>query len=220
MATLSRLTPVMLLAAASLTGNFLYRSFVHGDDRERLLHVAAGNLEGLPEAIGPWRMQASETLSDDVLRILDCRSYQSRFYISKETGEQVALILLAGSAGPLLAHTPDVCYASSGLAMTDPVGPEVVRGTGAQADTFHRATVLGKSVDQKRSRVYYAWRTFDGRWQAPDHPRLVLGGQPMLYKLQVVGEAGALSDEASVIDPARRFLDDLLPVLDQSLKPN
>jgi hypothetical protein len=117
-----------------------------------------------------------------------------------------------------VAHTPDVCYASSGLAIADTAGPEVVRGTGEKADTFHRATVLEKSVDQRRRTVYYAWRTFDGRWQAPNHPRLVLGGQPMLYKLQLVGETRALSDESSVIDPARRFLNDLLPALDQSLK--
>src|SRR5262249_40568999 len=166
-----------------------------------------------------WTMQPSEPLTDDVLRVLDCRAHQSRFYTDKATGDQVALILLAGSAGPLVAHTPEVCYASSGLAVADAVGSDVIRDTGAHTDTFRRATLISKSVDQKRRTVYYGWRTFGGRWQAPDHPRLTLGGAPMLYKLQLASDAPLQSDGSAESDPARRFLKDLLPALDSTLKP-
>jgi hypothetical protein len=162
-------------------------------------------------------MEKSEPLSENVLQILGCRAHQSRTYVDDLTGEQVALTLLAGAAGPLVAHTPDVCYPSTDFDVAEPVGSEVLRGTGARADTFDRATFRSRSVDARRQRVYYAWRKFDGPWQVPPNPRLALGGQPMLYKLQLAGDAPADPGVSSPSDPARRFLTDLLPVLDEML---
>jgi hypothetical protein len=75
-------------------------------------------------------------------------------------------------------------------------------------------------VAGRQQRVYYAWRRFDGPWQAPDDPRWTLGGQPMLYKLQLACDALPAPGESSDSDAVHRFLTDLLPVLDKVLAAN
>jgi len=208
------LFPVVLLVATSLLGEYLCRTLASSSDADRLLQVAGDNLSRLPETIGTWRMEKSEPLSEDVLQILGCRAQQSRTYADDLTGEQVALTLLAGAAGPLVAHTPDVCYPSTDFEIAEAAASEVIRGSGARADTFDRATFRSRSVDARRQRVYFAWRKFDGPWQVPPNPRMALGGQPMLYKLQLAGDAPSEPGTSPQSDPARRFLSELLPVLD------
>jgi hypothetical protein len=209
--------PLVLLIATSLLGECLCRNLAGGGGSEHLLQLAGDNVSRLPETIGAWRMEKSEPLSDDVLQILGCGAQQSRVYVDDLSGEQVALTLLVGAAGPLVAHTPDVCYPSSNFEITEPAGAEVIRGTGARADTFDRATFRSRSVDARRQRVYYAWRKFDGPWQVPANPRLALGGEPMLYKLQLAIDAAEDAGTSPQSDTARKFLADLLPVLDEIL---
>jgi hypothetical protein len=211
------LLPVVVLVAMSLLGEYLCRTLASGGDSERLLQLGGENVSRLPETIGAWRTQKSEPLSESVMQILGCREQQSRIYADDQTGDQVALTLLVGDAGPLVAHTPDVCYSSTDFEIAEPAGAEMIRGAGARADTFDRATFRSRSVDGRKQRVYYAWRKFDGLWQVPSNPRLALGGQPMLYKLQLAGEAPESSGSSPQTDPARRFLTDLLPALDDLL---
>jgi hypothetical protein len=213
------LLPVVLLVAVSLLGAYLCRTLAGGGDSERLLQLAGENVSRLPETIGAWRMEKSDPLSENVMQILGCRAQQSRVYADDQTGDQVALTLLVGDAGPLVAHTPDVCYSSTDFEIAEPAGAEVIRGSGARADTFDRATFRSRSLDGRKQRVYYAWRKFDGPWQVPPNPRLALGGQPMLYKLQLAGEAQETAGNSPQSDPVRRFLADLLPVLDRTLSP-
>jgi len=211
--------PVSTLIGLSLLGECLCRTLAGGGDSERLLQIAGMNVASLPETIGAWHKLKSDPLSENVMRILGCRAQQSCVYADDLTGDQVALTLLAGSAGPLVAHTPEVCYSSIDVDIAEPAGAIAIRGTGEKADTFDRMIFRSKAVDGRKQQVYYAWRKFDGPWQAPHSPRLALGGQPMLYKLQLAGEAAEKSGDSPESDSVRRLLDDLLPVLDTILKP-
>lgn len=209
--------PVIALAAASLAGDALCRSLARGGDPERLLQMASENLTRLPEQIGPWRSTKAEPLSDDVLQMLDCRAHEARIYVNDETGETVGLMLLAGAAGPLVSHTAEVCYGSAAYEIVEPPASQKIRGSGDEADTVHSVTFRSHSVNGQTQRVYYAWRRFEGPWQAPANPRMALGGQPMLYKLQLAGEAPPEGTASAESDSARRFLVDLLPALDKAL---
>jgi hypothetical protein len=211
------LLALVLLAAASIAGDLVCRSLGHGADREHLFRLATDNVARLPDQIGPWRAEQGEPLSDTVLHLLECRAHESRTYIDDQTGEQVGVLLLAGPSGPLVAHTAEVCYESSSYKLVEPPVSESVRGAGDHADVVHRATFRSNSVAGQKLRVYYAWRPFDGPWQAPDSPRLALGGQPLLYKLQLSGSAPPDGKYSLATDPARRFLLDFLPVLDKTL---
>jgi hypothetical protein len=210
---------LIVLVLVSLLGDRLCRFAVSGGDQERLLGLGGEAVGRLPETFGRWRMLASEPLTPDILAILRCRDHQNRVYANEETGERVSLILLVGMPGPMVAHTPETCYSSAAFDVVEPARPEEIRGTGDNADTFDRVLFRSRSVAAQLQRVYYAWHGPDGRWQAPKNPRFTLGGIPVLYKLQLAASGDADSADFAKgadpkNDPIRRFLDDLLPVLD------
>jgi hypothetical protein len=209
---------IAALVVISLIGDLLCRSLANPVDSDKLMQAAGERISRLPARFGQWRMTRSEPLDEDVIRMLSCRAHENRVYVDDQTGESVSLVLLTGPAGPLVAHTPEVCYSSVDFETVEPAHPETIRGTGDGADIFDQVTFRTQKVGGEKQRVYYGWRKSQGTWLAPKNPRLTLGGQPMLYKLQLAAEApGDSQRDPSASDPARRFLNDLLPVLDTTL---
>jgi hypothetical protein len=208
---------IAALVVVSLLGDFLCRTQARSQDGEKLMKAGVSRVEQLPERIGSWHVASSEPLEENVVRVLRCRAHQNRTYVDDETGEEVSLILLLGSAGPLLAHTPEVCYSSVDYETIEPAHPEIIRGTGDRADIFNQVTVRAQTVTGETQHILYAWRKAQGVWQAPQNPRLTLGGQPMLYKLQLVTMSVSAGPDQPASDPGRRFLGELLPVLEKSL---
>src|SRR5262249_42846243 len=122
-------------------------------------------------------------------------------------------------AGPIVAHTPEACYSSTEFDLEEAPRVETVRTKGDRADMIGRVTFRSKSLNGQKQEVFYAWRKYDGTWEAPQSPRLALGGQPMLYKLQMaIARPPGTADKSYTTETVHRFLDDLLPVLDQILK--
>lgn len=209
---------IVALIFVSLLGDALCRTLASSIDRDKLLQAAGERVNRLPTRIGHWRMTKSEPLDEKVLSVLRCTAHEQRVYTDDQTGETVSLILLAGTAGPLLAHTPEICYSSVDFETLEPPHPETIRGTGDAADIFNEVTFRARTVTGENLRVLYAWRKSQGPWLAPKNPRLALGGQPMLYKLQLAANVPAGSpQDRSASDQARRFLDDLVPFLDDTL---
>lgn len=217
---------LVVLAVVSFVGDRLCRSMASGASQEEQLRVVSAAVAQLPESFGKWRTVESEPLSERTLEMLQCRAHQSRVYVDDETGERVSLILLAGVTGPLVAHTPEICYSSSTFEIVERSRPEEIRGTGDRADTFDRVLFQSKGLAGQNQEVYYAWLPPGGHWQAPKNPRWALVGTPVLYKIQlattVSSERAEPDNSAEDAGPAasagRRFLDDLLPVLDSVLQ--
>jgi hypothetical protein len=212
---------VAALAVVSLLGDFLCTR-ANSVDTEKLMQAGSSCVGQLPDTIGEWHVIKSEPLGDEVLRMLRCRNHENRVYVNDRTGDEVSLVLLVGEAGPLLAHTPEVCYSSAEWDTIEPAHFETIRGTGDTADNFFRVTVSARNLTNDRQRIYYGWRSGTGPWQAPRNPRIKLGGEPMLYKLQLVARNEKERDEGDAVSPdaeaTRSFLEDLLPVLDELLK--
>jgi len=209
---------LVVLTVVSLFGEVICRTLASGGNQERLLQLAGKGVDNLPTNIGPWRMLKSEPMDESALRILKCRAQQSRVYVDEQTGDTVSLVLLAGVAGPIVAHTPESCYSSTDFDIDGSTRSEVVRQKGDQTDTFGHVAFRSKSLTAQRQEVYYAWRRHNGPWEAPQSPRLAMGGQPMLYKLQLAIACPATSSDKSYADDAmHRFLNDLLPALDRIL---
>jgi len=207
------------LVGLSLVGDFLCRTLASPVDREKLLESAAERVSRLPSQIGSWRMKRSAPLPDETLQMLRCRAHENRVYMDDQTGETVSLVLMTGTAGPLVAHTPEVCYSSVDFETIEPAHPEAIRQSGSGSDVFDQVTFRSRNVAADTQRVFYGWRTVSGSWVAPKNPRLSLGGEPLLYKVQLTGEAPPEKlSGASATDPARRFLKELLPALDEILK--
>lgn len=218
---------LLLLALASFAGDRLCRSAAPtAAEQGRLLQLGGAAVHRLPESFGLWRQVSNDPLDADTLAILQCDDHENRVYANSETGERVALTLLVGKAGPMVAHTPEVCYSSAAFDVVETAKPREIRTTGPAPDTFDRIVFRSNSVAGEKQTVYYAWRRAVGAWEAPKDPRLTLGGAPVLYKLQLAstgGDSAAETDSETGTDSengsevCRRFLDDLLPVLDEPL---
>jgi hypothetical protein len=210
--------PLIVLVVTSLVGDALTRSNANVVDRERQLQAANDGLRNLPTTIGPWRSIPGEALSEAALRILQCRAHASLSFINDETGERVSLILMAGAAGPMVAHTPESCYESGSFEMVEAARTESISSAGGRTDTFERVTFRPKSGGPALQRIYHAWCRSRGRWEAPRNPRLSLGGEAMLYKLQLATSVpDKPADDSAGSDACRHFLEVLIPALDHTL---
>src|SRR5258708_39854567 len=117
------------LVAVSSIGEYARRTLNGADDQERLLEIAASGVGELPSRIGRWRMVKVEPLDEAARNILKCRAHESRKYVDEQTGDNIALVLLAGVAGPIVAHTPEACYSSTEYEIDEAAKTVVVRNT-------------------------------------------------------------------------------------------
>jgi hypothetical protein len=213
---------LVVLAIISFVGDSLCRSAASGTNQEEKLRLATAAVTQLPESFGRWRTVESQPLPDRVLQMLQCSTHQSRVYVDEETGDKASLILLVGAAGPLVSHTPEVCYSSAAFDVVQTAKPEEVRGTGDNADAFDRVVFRSRGLGGEIQEVYYAWRSPNGHWEAPRNPRLALAGSPLLYKIQLSttydSKENDASEGSSATTAGRRFLADLLPALDSLLQ--
>jgi len=209
---------LVALVSVSLIGEYARRTLNGADDQERLLDIAATGVGELPTRIGRWRMVNAEPLDEAARNILKCRAHESRNYVDEQTGDNISLVLLAGVAGPIVAHTPEACYSSTEYEIDEAAKTEVVRNAAGRLDNFGRVVFRSNALAGRRMEVFYAWRKHDGPWEAPQSPRLALGGQPMLFKLQLaIASSEDSRDRSYASDAIHRFLTELLPVLDQIL---
>ena len=180
------------------------------------LGSAAKRLAVVPDRVAEWDLQLSEPLDEEVVRMLQCAGHFLRVYNNRRTGDVVSVALLVGPPGPTAAHTPEICYSSRGQTIVEPSVATQSRPASDPDETLWRMTFRATDVEQRMQRVFYGWSGPDGRWRAARDPRFEYGGQPLLYKIQVAGLLREKSDKEGD-DPCRRFLQDFLPVLDQSL---
>lgn len=184
---------------------------------------AVSRLQAVPETVEEWTSETQQ-LSDAELTFGGIDGYIKREYINSQTGARVTVLLVAGDAGPIALHPPTVCFSGRGFhvvghetAWSTPVDesrPEAGRHEFLSADFANPA-----DADPSRIRVYWGW-SVDGRWQAPDHPRMEFAGSPALYKLYV--SERWLPDHSDTADTGtgRLFLESLLPQLTQALSDN
>jgi hypothetical protein len=198
-----------LTILAATAGPAVY--FGHREEvQAEAIEQAAARLGKIPSHFGPWHLRDEEPLRDSTLRMLQCASHVSRTYTNSETGEWVSLVILVGPAGPLVAHTPEICMASREFQPLKPAtaGPL----SDSTKDRFYAASFRETTLDGNKLDVYYAWSRDGQVWEAPDSPRIALGPLPVLYKIQVASAEPFGADDRSGT-AARTFLSDLLPRL-------
>lgn len=173
--------------------------------------LSVENRMTLPVSIGDWDSR-DDPVTAQVLKISQAASIDRRWYTNRVTGATVSVSLIYGDPGPVAVHTPDVCYAGSGLEET---APAVIREIEpSQPDRFLVRRFRKQGPSPMTLSVHYAWNSGD-HWEVHDNPRIHFAGQRALYKLYVncdttmgVGPDGDL--------PALEFLRALLPVLNES----
>jgi hypothetical protein len=200
---------------AAATAALVICGLVHGFWTQRwgaseALEHAVARLEHVPLQAGSWTALNVEA-DPEPFRQARAAGWWMRRYTRQGGKNAVLVILMCGRAGQMSVHTPDVCYRGAGYEMAGTQEQKTLPG-GAQYwfARFRPATPTAPELA-----IGWAWSS-DGRWQAPDAPRLTFGGQPYLYKLYVVREAAASPGADPVI---AAFLQEVLPVFDDTLFP-
>ena len=215
-------TPAMLAGGALVVALTVLSGIVQGWMTNRWgapsqAAEAGAALERLPDRFGKWRVENVQGLSDNVRTMLEAEGYVVRSYRHEPTGAVVSLLLLVGPPGPIGAHTPEICFSGQGYALQRERQPVALIASDKTRHELWLTTFRNSDLRAQSIRIYYGW-TAGGSWTATESPRLTYAGKPYLYKVQVstLVPAGRL---ASPEDPARSFLEDILPIVGPLLLP-
>jgi hypothetical protein len=185
-------------------------------------------LASIPSKFGVWRLvEGGEKKLDDLtMRITGGSDYVMRAYVDDLTGVTLMVLILFGPAEPVLPHTPEVCYPSSGYAKTDfssNASIDYSPGKDSEGQPITKQALFRSSVYQKplgrmvdREVVYHSFR-LDGQWS----PYIGAGKKfprrnPGIFKIQVqrqVVEGESLGKN----DPIEQFLGSLLTEIEKDI---
>ncbi len=181
---------------------------------------AGRRIADFPDRFGPWECQATKPFEPEIVELLECVGHTSRTYRNRETGESVQVALHVGPTGPTSVHTPDVCFPSQNYMQQGERRRVTVGAAMRWGGSFWQSAFRANNLRGETIVALYGWTGGD-RWTAADRPRFQFAGKPLLYKLQVVAAASGIETEKEGgRATCRRFLSDLLPVLDaQVLRP-
>ncbi|MCI0702588.1 MAG: EpsI family protein [Planctomycetia bacterium] len=180
------------------------------------VRVAAAKLDGVPRSFGDWT-GTDVPIEPKVLRIAEAAGHVSRTYTNRKTGAQVSVLLLCGPAGPIAAHTPEVCYAGNGFSMSGNPTRKTVALPNNGSATYWSVLFERQTPPSDPLRVCWMWGV-DGDWQASTNPRGEFALQAALYKLYVVQtERPVDTTRGPAPDPIHDFLVDFLPEVNKAL---
>ncbi len=148
-----------------------------------------------------WRLIERRTFAPAVLELLESNNYLKHVYQHQESLSRVSVAVFIGSAGPMVVHTPDVCYPANDYQTYSTSRTIAFSGVGGARHELRAVTFRSNDVHQRFLRVYYGWASSDGRFRAPEFPRVAFANQRFLYRLQVAvtipdGEEAIESDDA------------------------
>jgi hypothetical protein len=180
---------------------------------DQLLRVAA-ELQQCDLSSEDWRLQKRVAFDGDVLRVLKCNGFINHVYENQETGEVVAIAVMVGPTGPMVAHTPEICYPSGDYVMCEPKSMLNIAGRDDAAHHQLHATMFRcDNVHQNRLRVYYGWSIYapdkngawSTQWKSPQRPRLAYANEPFLFRVQVATVLNPVDADVDE-DAAVRFM--------------
>ena len=199
------------------------------DDERSYVEACPIALDAMPKKMGAWRLveDGDRKLDEDTMRITGGTDHFMRVYADDLTGVTLVVLLLFGPAQPVLPHTPDICYPSSGYANVD--GPsdasvkfrlgQDAQGRPVDGQAQFRTAVYQKSTGRAMSReaVYHSFR-LDGRW-SPDigTGRKIPRRNPGVFKIQIQRQVAA-GETLGKGDPIEQFLAILLAELEKEIK--
>jgi hypothetical protein len=171
----------------------------------------------LPQTLGSWKLLRQESPAASELKILQATDHWQSVYQCQETEHVVVVTLIAGAAGPLASHQPEVCYARHEYCSHSDARIWTVP---ERRDSFRFQTLEPRQTTQSALSIAYAWH--DGNnWTAPHLPRFQLAGHASLQRLQLnMRHPGGLSREAKV--SLQQFVQLILDTADTqpTLQPN
>jgi hypothetical protein len=176
-------------------------------------------LKSIPASLGVWKLTGGgERILDDLtMRITGGTDYILRTYVDEMTGVTLSVLVLFGPAEPVMPHTPEICYPSSGFTPAEDSTDRVIPFDGGMGGRF-RSAVYAKPNGRTtlREEVYYSFR-LEGSW-APDAGagRKFPRRNPGVFKVQVQRRV-AEGERRDRDDPIEHFLSLLIPAIEQGI---
>jgi|HubBroStandDraft_4_1064222.scaffolds.fasta_scaffold436827_1 hypothetical protein len=179
--------------------------------------AAAKSVEAFPTQFGDWKQHGDEEkMPEEAVRELRCAGYVDRHYVNQKLGREVTVLLMVGPAGPLVRHPPEICYgAQANQLLQDPVDVKVATPD-SQNHTFRFLRYKNPGAASGEFSVCYGW-TANGTWDVPEYPRVRFGGEPLLYKLQVL-TTDPVPNDGTLPVAAVQFMNEFLPLLRDRLR--
>lgn len=179
-------------------------------------------LKQVPMDIGDWKGE-DLPIDDQVRKTAGAIGAVSRSYRNARTGDDVKLWLIVGHARDISAHTPDICFPSSGMtpkAAENSLHPFVFPGQ-AEAPFWTNTFIKEDAISGRQLiRVFWAW--FNPKpeggvtWEAPSNPRWSFGNTRALYKMyftSVMRDPAETTEQSACVQFAREFM----PVVNEVL---
>jgi hypothetical protein len=183
----------------------------------RAAEIAAARLAGVPRTIGEWEGEDAE-LDPRVIALAELKGYVQRKYTHRETGSVVSVLLLCGRPGPISVHTPDVCFQGQGYVLTAPPQRRGVEAAGLRTEFWNGRFEHKGALVPESTTVFWSWSA-DGRWQAPDNPRLHFAREGALFKLYVIRSVVQAGDRPVGDPDLDAFMAAFLPAAQAALFP-
>ncbi len=181
------------------------------------LKSLATRFQSVPRQIGDWTA-TSRSLPPREMAIAGAVGEALHVYTNSAANQSISVMLLCGLPGNISAHTPDACYPGAGYSLGESQRYVQSYGDPPRVAEFQTAVATRTGVNPSRLRIYWTWHGSSG-WSAPENPRWAFAAEPMLTKLYVVRQTGAVQDDPSA-DPCAAFLSLLLPEVDRLINPS
>lgn len=206
---------VKIIVVLSCTGIIIASGLIHGAITDRWadsedLDNAAKRLQYVPLEVDNWQ---GEILDDKAGKGSGLSASISVRYRHNQSGNKYTVFLGCGKPGPLSIHTPDVCYTASGFD-SEAKSKESFRQSGVSdvGEMYTARFKKSKGGDQTNLRIYWTWYA-NGKWTAPENPRMTYHRQAILYKLYVLHEMDNFNDAKQ-----SEVRTDLLPKLTKAIE--
>ena len=201
---------LLTVVPAVIEGGYMRRWGVGPD-----LAAAGRTIDELPKSIGPWEfLEFGQPLPEIAISDLGVEGYTNRVYRHPQTGRTATLLLMVGQPGKLVRHPPNICYTNLNNRQ---IGVTEIVSVGAPVASDFRLLHFQKESSFAGQRFMVAYsHTVDGVWHAPAAPRLLFGGEPLLYKVQVLTAQGTPSGRED-LEGLKDFLEQFLTVFSRQL---
>jgi hypothetical protein len=212
----SRTLPLVLAVPLVLAAGVAEGVWEHRWVASQVLEHAVARLDDVPLSVGEWEGHEQQ-LDPRQVTHAEISGYRWLLYVNKWTKATVGVLIVCGRPGPVVLHTPDICFPGGDYPMIAPAESRAVEVPGlarpVQVETarFRRPGFVGSAEWD----VFWSWSA-SGDWVTAEHPRVAFARAPALYRIYVilpVDGAGRWEGEG------RPFVDVFLPELTRRLFP-
>lgn len=180
------LLAIVAIAVLTVPPALLQGRYVHRWQTPKAQLDAASHLEELPREFGRWRVvEDGEPLSAEVCRELGLTGNLKRTYLDVDSGSTIDLLLMVGASGQLVRHPPNICYGNRANQQVGEI--ESISTADVEPPSSFSLIEYRRNAEAMGTRFLVAYGFSAGQeWNSPKWPRMTFGGEPMLYKMQLL----------------------------------